>query len=153
MPWRHYSRTDPRRYGTWLRVRLGRRGSFLALLGVVWVLQGVAALTAPESSSYILLAAGEEWRGVAWITTGALAIAYAGRPQGEDAPGFLALYVMAAYRVAAYGLGLLLWLIPGGEPGNARGSIGVLAWAVVIIAILIVAGWRENEEDVRRSAP
>lgn len=144
MPWRRYRPTDPRRYYVHVRTFLGRRGTFLALLGAVWVAQGVAAIATPGSSSYMLLNNGGEWRAMAWVATGAIAIIYATRSQGEDAPGFLALYLMAAYRAVAYGLGLFLWALPGGQEGDPRGAIGLLSWLVVIVAILVVAGWEES---------
>lgn len=152
MPWRTYRRTDARRYITHMRHILGRRGSFLMLFGLVWIMQGIGALTAPDSDTYVLLADGNTWRGVAWITTGAIAITYSNRPQGQDAPGFLSLYLMAAFRVIAYGYGLFLWVVPGGHPGDPRGAIGMLGWTTIIIAILIIAGWREEDEATERAA-
>lgn len=147
MPWRRYTRADPRRYYVHVRTFLGRRGSFLVLFGVVWIAQGVAAFTTPESATYALLADGGQWRGLVWVATGAIALIYATRPQGEDAIGFLSLYLMAAYRAVAYGAGLVLWALPGGKEGDPRGAIGLLSWGALIIAILIVAGWRESPEE------
>lgn len=147
MPWRRYKPIDPRHHYIRARAHLGRRGFFLVLLGIIWIAQGVAAITAPGSTSYLLLAHGWGLRAAVWIITGAVAIWYSTRPQGEDALGFLALYLMAAYRAVAYGVGFLMWALPNGQDGDPRGVIGLLSWGVVIVAILIVAGWRESPEE------
>lgn len=124
---------------------LGRRGILLGLLGAIWVLQGVGVIFTPASESYWLLAHGAGFRAAAWVATGLVAIAYAGRPQGDDAPGFLALYVMAGFRIVSYGIDTVRALLPG-DDGNARGLIGVLAWLTVLTVIIVISGWSEPEE-------
>lgn len=146
MPWRKYSHIDPRRQIVHATHKLGRRGTFLACLGVMWVLQGVSVILAPDSPTYLLLSAGGEWRAVAWIATGVVAIMAATLRQGDDAVGFLALYIMAAYRMLAYGLSAIMWAA-GHDSGQGRGIVGMLSWGIVIVAILVTAGWPEPRES------
>lgn len=149
-PYRRYHLLDPRRYYLRATAGLGRRGTVLALLGIVWIAQGLTALLAPSSPTYYLLANFDPVRAAVWIGTGLVAIAYASRTQGDDAPGFLALYVMAAFRVVAYSVGFVAWIIPGGSDGNPRGVVGIFSWFVILLAIVIIAGWREPSRTARR---
>lgn len=149
MPHRRYKHVDPRRYYTRFTTAIGRRGTVLLLLGLIWLFSGLSVFTAPESTSYSLLQSNELLRGGAWIFTGLVAIVTARVPPGRDAWGFLALYFMAAYRVAAYAIEFLEWMFPGGNGGNPRGIVGALAWITILILIVVVAGWKEpTEEDV-----
>ena len=143
-PHRRYRRYDARRYILQLKCRLGRRGTVLACLGVLWVCTGIATLTAPGSEDYPLLTDVGPWediRGAVWIATGCIAIVCAGRRQGDDWPGWVALYVMVAYRLLAYLHGYGLWLLSDG--GTSRGIIGALAWATALVPIAVCAGWEE----------
>lgn len=153
MPYRRYHHADPRRHITHLRLILGRRGAALAFLGVLWICTGLSTWLVPPSSSYLLLSDGEILRGGAWVATGIVALLHAPRRQGHDALGFLALYLMPAYRVIAYGLGFLDWVAHGvGGPGDPRGLVGVLAWLVVLVFVVLVAGWPEPHDDTEEPA-
>lgn len=152
-PHTRYHPLDPRRHYKRATARLGRRGTVLALFGVVWVMQGITVLIAPESPTYYLISQFTAVRAIVWIATGIVAIVYAARPQGDDAPGFLALYVMAAYRIVAYGAGFVLWALPGGTEGNPRGIIGAFSWGVILLSILVMAGWHETGRRPRRGQP
>lgn len=149
-PHRRYHPLDPRYHYRRATVRLGRRGTVLAVLGLVWVMQGVTVLVAPESPTYYLISHFTLARALGWIVTGVVAILYAARPQGDDAPGFLSLYVMAAYRIVAYGAGFILWALPGGTEGNPRGIIGAFSWGVILLSILVMAGWYETGRRPRQ---
>jgi len=142
-PYRQYHALDPRHHYLRATTQLGRRGTVLALLGIVWIAQGLTVLLAPSSPTYYLLANFELARAIGWIVTGVVAVAYAARLQGDDAPGFLALYVMAAFRVVAYSTEFVAWMIPGGAVGNPRGIVGVFSWLVILLAIVVMAGWHE----------
>lgn len=149
MPYRQIPRWDPHRYLVHAEVSLGRRGSVLALLGGLWLLVGVSCVVVPPSGDYWLLS-GDGWpRAIGWFVTGAVAIYYARKEQGKDALGFLALYLMAAFRIAAYGLAFILWVTPGGNPGTPRGLVGATTWVAVVLLIVIVAGWREPSHEKR----
>lgn len=150
MPWRRYKPTDPRRHIVHLTTTLGRRGTALLIFGTIWVCTGISVLLAPPSGTYTLLALATAPRAIAWIATGVIAIMSAGRPQGHDAIGFLALYLMAAYRTIAYLAAAVIWLLPGGNEGNARGIVGALAWATVVLFVVLVAGWHEPNSPAKR---
>lgn len=145
MPYRRFKRSDPRRYSVQLATILGRRGSVLFLLGVIWVFQGIATYTFQEPSAYPLLNDYHIPRTLGWIVTGFAAIWFSFSRQGYDAFGFLALYIMGAYRIIAYGWEFLLWALPP-EGGNPRGIVGVFSWFVIVSLLYVVAGWKEVEE-------
>lgn len=117
--------------------RLGRRGAVLIILGVLWILVGANVL-AVDYDPPLALAAAPPIQSALWIGTGFVACAFSWRPQGQDAPGFLALYVMVGYRCISYAF----------EWGSGRGSavIGLLVWIVIAALILIIAGWREADD-------
>lgn len=119
--------------------RLGRRGAVLIILGTLWILVGANVLAVGYDPP-LALSASPAIQSALWIGTGFVAWAFAWRPQGQDAPGFLALYVMVGYRCISYGF----------EWGAGRGSavIGLLVWIVIAALILIVAGWREATDTV-----
>ena len=150
-PHRRYRHGDPRRTTTRVRVwwqRLGRRGQVLVGLGVTWVLTGLTVMATPPSKSYLLLSVAPGARAFGWVATGVVAVAFAGKRQGDDTPGWFALYVMAGYRVLAYAHGFLDWSVGPHIPGlpgdgDPRGIVGMLAWGVIAWLIYKVAGWPE----------
>lgn len=143
---KRHPRWHPQRYIVRYAANFGRRGVCLALLGAMWLLVGLSCVVIPPSDDYWLLS-GPGWpRALGWLITGALAIVYSRRPQGDDALGFVALYVMAAFRIAAYGLAFIQWVATGGEQGNPRGIVGATTWIAVLMLVVVVAGWREPEE-------
>ena len=126
---------------------LGRRGIILATLGTLWIVTGAITLVAPDpSATYPLLSAGHHVRAALWIITGGAAIWYAHRRQGADAPGWGALYLMAGYRVMAYGHGLVLYII-GHPDATIRSAFGLASWLALLVVIRVCSGWREHHDD------
>ena len=152
MPYRRYRRADPRRHLSRYLQSVGRRGTVLTLLGVLWLGMGVGVLVTPSSELYWMLAVADVPRGLAWIGTGLLALWFARKPQGEDAPGYFALYLMPAYRVVAYSVGTWEYLTGAevGLGGSARGIVQVLMFLTVMILIAVIAGWKEPPTDERQ---
>lgn len=151
MPHRKYHHGDPRRYLVWTREGLGRRGASLLLFGLIWILLGVQTIALPDPAGYLLLQGPFSWiMAFGYIITGLLAIRYCKAPQGDDIAGFLWLYLMPALRILAYGTAFVIWLWPGGAEGNPRGALGVTSSAVVMIFIILVAGWAEPIKDGER---
>lgn len=147
MPWRQYRHVDPRRGVTHLSAVIGRRGTALVLIGSIWVALGLSTL-ALDNIDHLPLTVG-----IAWIVTGTVAIMSAQRRQGHDAFGFLALYVMAAFRALTHLSDVVLWIVPDGRPGELQGIVGVLVWAAVIALIVLVSGWKEPEPDHPQATP
>lgn len=142
MPHRKLAR-HARRY---LR-RLGRRGVILATLGVLWIVTGAVTLIAPDPSAYYpLLSVWHVPRAVAWVVTGAVAIWAAHQPQGRDAYGWVGLYLMAAYRVLAYGHVLLLMAFDQTD-ATLRATFSLAAWLALLVVIRVCSGWREHHDD------
>ena len=129
------------------RRHLGRRGTILAALGTLWIVTGAVTLVAPDpAAAYPLLAYVTPLRGVVWIVTGAVAVVYAHARQGHDAPGWGALYLMAGYRVIAYGHGLILHIL-GHPDGTLRSAFGLASWVALLVVIRVCSGWREHHDD------
>lgn len=148
MPHRRLAR-HTRRY---LR-SLGRRGIILATLGTLWALTGAITLVAPDpSAAYPLLSAAHRVRAAAWIITGVTAIWYAHRRQGADAPGWAALYLMASYRVIAYGHGLILVALDHPH-ATIRAAFGLGSWLALLVVIRVCSGWREHHDDPLHTGP
>lgn len=147
MPWRRYRHIDPRRPVTHLSAVIGRRGAALLLIGCIWAGLGVSTLSLAELDRLDVAI------GVAWIVTGTVAIMSATRRQGHDALGFLALYVMAAWRALANLADVVLWIVPDGRAGDLTSVVGVLVWCAVIALIVLVAGWKEPERDALQGRP
>ena len=152
MPYRRYGHADPRRYVMHYLTKFGRRGAILTLIGVVWIGMGVSILITPPSEIYYLISIGSWPRALVWILTGCVALWYARKPQGEDALGFLALYLMPAYRVVAYVVGMINYLIEPdlGTGGSARAIVQVLTWLTIMVLVSVIAGWSEPEPRATR---
>lgn len=139
MIYRKHSRLSPLRYWLQLGQRVGRRGFVLILLGTIWVFTGLSALTGPEPQNVPMLAEFDALRSLAWISTGILGI-YAAF-QARDRLGFIALYIMAAYRFLAYVFSFISWA--AGWGGNGRGLAAASMWLVIILLLILIAGWDE----------
>lgn len=151
-PYRRYRRYDARRYAVQLQHRLGRRGTILLLLGVIWIATGIQDAIGPPSDDYALLSdrlpiVGKplltELRAATWVTTGAAAMVFAWRR--HDAWGWVALYVMTSYRLIAYGLDATGWW--SDAPSNGRGWVGVLIWLSILIVLAVCSGWPETDRE------
>lgn len=137
---------------------MGRRATFLLLFGGIYLLLGMAQATREGqvlAVAFPVLA--EPWvvvtAGGTWALAGAVAIGYGllGDRRSRDVGGFVALSVPASGWSALYGLAWLLAVIPGGNPGYARGGLIALVYGLLVVAVLVVAGWPEppSEEDRR----
>ena len=144
----------PHRIIRYARRRLGRRGSMLTLLGASWIVIGIMVPLREEPDHLVLLNALEGARTVAWIVTGCIAL-WAARRR-EDRVGWLALYLMAAYRAIGYLAGAVSLVVEHGVSADlptladavSRGA----TWAGFIAAIAICAGWREHPEELPTTA-
>jgi hypothetical protein len=132
------------------RTRLGRRGSFLLLLGLCWVGVGVGIFFGPatteQGAQYLPHEHLPHWlRLVLWAGTGLVAIGYCLKePPGTDTIGFVTLSLMPLERVASYFWGWFLYLL-NPPHGYGRGLIQGAIWCSVVGAIFVVAGWAEPE--------
>ena len=130
-----------------LPARLGRRGSALLVLGLIWVLRGAGVLTTrdrvgpPPPYLHEQLTHGP--LSAIWMTTGALALLAAWRTHpGKDAFGFAALVVPPILHVVSYAWGWLTLVTRHGE-GSASSLSSALIWLSIVALILIIAGWAE----------
>lgn len=130
--------------------QLGRRGAILLCYGTVWALYGYGQLISPQADQTglrLLL----QWVPLVvwawlWIASGLVAIAAAWLPQGRDASGFVALWVIVLPWMFAY---LTSWIL-GYFP---RGWIAAAVWGVIAVPVIVVAGWSEPPRPKREWPP
>lgn len=120
----------------------------LTTLGVAWIATGVS-IALNSDPAYVELVVPLTWlspetRGAGWIITGMVSCAYAWRPRwiAYDVLGFLALYVMPAYRAGAFLWGWLdSWLPLGGGPGYRPGLVQAALAAAMMGVVMICSDW------------
>lgn len=135
--------------------RLGRRGTHLLSISVVWF--GVALLTAVNQSApgqggdFFSYIPRPLYVGL-WVLTGLLAgVSAFKRQPGEDTPGFTVSVGVATARAAAYGWAWLDSILTGvGGEGDHLGWFGALCWTAVAIVTMNVAGWQEDNPPPMR---
>ena len=135
-----------------------KRGQILLIFGLVWIGIGVNVLHDGDPATWAKLepfqAFSPVMRGWAWIVTGAVAVAYSVRPRiiHHDGLGFLALYIMPAWRVAAFVWSWLDGLLPLGGEGYPRGYLWALTYGCMVAAVMICASWPDPpRSDDRQS--
>lgn len=133
----------------WLTERYGRRGTWLIVVGAVWVIFGVGILQQPTSPRPgVLNEMAPAWVNAAgWWITGAIAVWHGLHGRGrDDSLGHAALYVMPAVRAISFALSWLAWVVTSWfealpSLGWAQGWYAAVVWAVVIIMMRLVADW------------
>jgi hypothetical protein len=133
----------------WLTERYGRRGTWLVVLGAVWIIFGVGILQQPTvPRPGVLNEYLPAWtNAIGWWVTGAVALREGLRGRGrDDSLGHAALYVMPAVRAVSFALSWLLWgatswitALP--QLGWAQGWYAAVVWSLVIIMLRLVADW------------
>lgn len=130
-----------------LRRRVGRRGAYLLIKSVVYLIHGWLYLT--ESATPALRAALRMplavaplrvWAAV-WLAAGLVAaISAFARSPAADRWGFLALIAVGSFWAVSYG-----WAaVAGWSAGTfARGLLGFAFYAAIAGVVVVVAGWRE----------
>lgn len=130
------------------RYRIGRRGAFLTLFGVAYLMIGQALVTSTTTpivrhvfrfALSILPLPG--W-GVAWLVCGTVAIVDGLWPHGRDMIGFAAA-VLAPVAWSIVYLAAWLQLDAPGAPVGRNLWESALLYAVIAAAVLIVAGMPE----------
>ena len=130
--------------------RFGYRGTWLLIFGALWIVFGIAMLSNPERPipgalhQYVPY----EYRAVAWIVTGVVAIAFGLRRSPLDAWGHVALVTMPLVRALGFGYSWLLSIgsaLVGAAPplGYPEAWYLMLIWLFITAAVRHVAGWPE----------
>lgn len=133
--------------------RFGRRGTWLIILGFVWVLFGLGVLLDPTPvRSWVLyqqVPLGVE--AFCWALTGGIAIWQGWQGvDHDDTPGHVALYVMPAVRVVCFALSWVLWLVSEVlvrldmahcSIGWSGGWYAAVVWALVSLMLRLIADW------------
>ena len=128
---------------------LGRRGAFLSLWGLLFVIYGVGLFVQPlpvqPHTAYLLhQRIPSEVEAAIWVLSGLCAIryAFAKNPAG-DAPGFIGLVAMPLIRFASYAVAYGVNVVtPYGDP---RGWVSAAFYAIFVTTVVIVAGWAETD--------
>ena len=138
------------RYGGFVvAAHLRRRSMFLVLIGLIYVVHGFSLILDPLGDLYITNVLPGAVPGLAWAVGGAGAV-IAGMlpPRTWEPVGFTSLYIVSgAWCVMSVVSGVL---------NNADGAFRrATIWLIVIVMIMLVAGWRENvtEKPRRRREP
>lgn len=129
--------------------RYGRRGTWLIVLGVVWILFGAGVLLDPTAPrSWVAYEYVPDWfEAGCWWLTGSLAVWQGFRgPERPDWVGHVALYVMPAIRVISFALSWVLWLgssilSPDHVIGWPGGWYAALVWSLVSVMLRLIADW------------
>lgn len=133
--------------------RFGYRGRALSLVGIVWILIGVATYADPDRdpAQILLVEYLPLWlRIVLWVGAGVVALVTSWWPPGADRFGFMALIAPAMIRAGSYGWSWLTYWLTGGELGDKQAWIDGLAWFAIVAFVLLLAAWPEPGETKRR---
>ena len=131
----------------WLRANLGRRGLALVTFSLVFAVTGLAALLEPtqDEGRYILYTLlPVPIRVVLWFVPAALGLWAAFRGTGRDAIGFGALVIPAFIVAFSYAWSAVYYV--AGLTDYSLGWTGCARWVLVLALILIVSGWKEEDE-------
>jgi len=126
-----------------VRHLLGRRGAALLIIGIIWILEGVSDLLHHPGSvpGYWLYSHTPWWlQAAGWIITGLGACHQAFRAQGRDAPGWVAVQVMAIYALAVYADAAVEAI---GTPRLTDVALSGIRNVAFVGLIFVMAGWRE----------
>lgn len=139
---------------TRLRQRVSRRGAFLILFGVAYILTGFSTTgyIIRNPASPLLHEMGPIWlRALVWITAGTVAILAAfWRKPLADTIGFTLVCVPAAFRAVSYLIGWFTYLYLGPGYGTATGWSAATTYGVITVAIMIVASWPDCSAPAER---
>lgn len=145
--------------------RFGRRGACLILFGVAWVIVGIGIEVDPpprEPGVLIIHELLPHWlRASLWAATGAAAawVGARARLDRDDTWGFVAIVAMPIERFISF---LVSWLIyattdllahwfPAVEvTGYNRGWYSAVVWLIVVLALLVISGWRNPSPPMSR---
>lgn len=136
-----------------LSIRYGHRGCWLMLLGLFWIMFGVASMLNPDTGEpWVLISyAPPVIQAACWWVTGGIAVTSGmmGKRR-DDTVGHVALYLMPAIKVLSlsfsaliYGLSLaLVWgNVMDHAIGYADGWYPALVWVLVSACLVLAASW------------
>lgn len=116
------------------------RGQFLLAFGIIYLAIGLSYALDPGETATRSMAWMPAWSsvqvcGIAWLLAGATAMIFAFTPIPRDRFGFMALSAWStAWAIA--------WAISQALGYNHRGYVSALVFAVLALAVMIVAGMR-----------
>lgn len=121
--------------------RVGRRGTFLLLIGAVWILNGLSVVFDPpplgDRNQQLIIQhfAPLSYWGWTFVVGGILSVIYAFRKR-RDYPGFVGAIVPCVFWGSVEVTSFLLGTYD-------RGLIASAVWVLVTFVILLVASWSE----------
>lgn len=133
--------------------RFGHRGTWLMLLGVVYVVFGIGIFVEPaEQRPWVLFQYLPDWLEAAcWWTTGAAAVWQGARGKDhDDWLGHVALYLGPASRVVSFALAWAVYLgteiavslgLMDHAMGYDRGWYAALIWLMMSAMLALAASW------------
>lgn len=144
-----YKVDSSKKYNVIVVRRLGRRGTAVLLVGILWILIGTLVYVdkRPINPGDAILYESIPliYRAALWYTTGLLAILTISKPRWVGI-GFGLLSIMPAERLLSFCNSLIQYVIPGPPLGTLRSFIGGGIWIVALLFLVLIAGW---DDDVR----
>jgi FtsH-binding integral membrane protein len=136
----------------WLLRRYGRRGVFLLMFGIIYVVVGVATLTVSNGRRFTQIGPiigpflDAPWWGIMWVAAGLAAAAVgAGRARGwRDDRGFGALLIPPAVWTIFYLASVAVAIATNGDFGAIRSLSGAAVWSLSLTVVLLISGWPET---------
>jgi hypothetical protein len=150
------NRWSRRRNGPgWLIRNWGRRGVFLVMFGIIYVIMGANILFVLGDRFDDVPVVGDmidsHWWGLMWLVGGLVAIGngLARARRAYDEAGFLGLLIPPFVWTLFYAASLAVWFGSAGLFGNIRSLSGVAAWSVAWSVVLLISGWPDTEQETR----
>ena len=142
-----------------LAARYGRRGTWLIVIGSVWLVVGLSILGDPlPTHSWVAYQyAPQVLQATAWWITGGVAIAQGLRgAKVHDYVGHVALYFMPAVRAISFALSWLIWVATSTLShfgvfhtiGWADGWYAALVWFLVSLMLRLIADWPNPSQPI-----
>jgi hypothetical protein len=126
--------------------RFGYRGRALTLVGVVWILVGVAVILHPYVDPNRMMLHEHlpiSVRVVLWVGAGVCALVTSWWPAGADRFGFMALVIPATIRAGSFAWSALLGFVTDDAIGDRSRWVEALAWASIVLFVELLAAWPE----------
>jgi hypothetical protein len=144
-----------------IRLRLGRRGLLLILLGAAYVTIGTGFVLVPmerfsrPGPGGILNAMDSPWVGALWIVGGVLAVASGIlRPWTlRDGYGFNGLALPPFLWMAGYAWSTVAYVVTAGALGRANAWIAAIVYLALTAIVLFLARWPDPDDPHLRDMP
>ncbi|MGW6257613.1 hypothetical protein [Streptomyces sp. NPDC055085] len=123
--------------------RIGRRGAFLIILGLLQIIAGLSTTYDPPNAVqhlYFTGLIGVQQAGLAQIAIGAVIAVFALYPPGRDRWGFFIAYAAPLFWASDYAVSTITGYLAGPNLSAGSGIRGCAIWLVYAALVLTVSG-------------